>query len=384
MLSWTLATAFSVGLAFTVAELMGTPSFPGSPGGTGGTGSLVLPASYWWSSLAGLGALLASVLVACWLWLRWRRLARALGGATRDPRVRDIWAAARLTDSAALGLAVIACVATAGLVVGGVLLTLRPQDAPSGPVIAVGIIILACFAVALVVVGWQAYGNPGLRRTVGVLWDISTFWPRATHPLAPPCYTERVIPELVQRVADLTGNGTDRVVVSGHSQGSVIAATLILQLDPATRARTRLLTHGSPLCRLYARFFPDFFDPPTFATLRTLLTGADPAPAAPLGWHNLYRPSDPIGGPIFRDPDRPDLDGDLDEYLPDPAETPHPADDPPPVYGHSDYYLDPAYDTAIRTWVEWADAETASSPGAPVRATYGEQPASPVRVEPPL
>lgn len=66
-----------------------------------------------------------------------------------------------------------------------------------------------------------------------VLWDLGTFWPRATHPLAPPCYTERVIPELLRRVGHLAPQDDDIVVLSAQSQGSVIAAALVLQLSGA-------------------------------------------------------------------------------------------------------------------------------------------------------
>ena len=62
------------------------------------------------------------------------------------------------------------------------------------------------FALGIVVLAWNSYRNPAVRRTVGILWDIGSFFPRAAHPLAPPSYGERAIPELAQRVTTLTGN----------------------------------------------------------------------------------------------------------------------------------------------------------------------------------
>ena len=90
----------------------------------------------------------------------------------------------------------------------------------------------------LVVLGVQTYRNARVRRTVGIIWDLATFWPRAAHPLAPPCYAERVVPELVHRATWLaTEQGG--VVLSGHSQGSVLVAATVLQLPPQARPADR-------------------------------------------------------------------------------------------------------------------------------------------------
>ena len=60
---------------------------------------------------------------------------------------------------------------------------------------------IALFAVGLVAVARMSYNNATWRRRVGIVWDIATFWPRHAHPLAPPCYAERAVPELGSRIA---------------------------------------------------------------------------------------------------------------------------------------------------------------------------------------
>ena len=45
----------------------------------------------------------------------------------------------------------------------------------------------------------DAFSDGGTRRGIGVLWDVGTFWPRASQPFAPPCYMERSVPETVTR-----------------------------------------------------------------------------------------------------------------------------------------------------------------------------------------
>ncbi|MFD5074983.1 hypothetical protein [Streptomyces sp. NPDC058371] len=181
--------------------------------------------------------------------------------------------------------------------------------------------------------GRRAYKDAAARRTIGILWDVGTFWPRAAHPFAPPCYAERAVPDLTWRMATWTRATGGRLVISGHSQGSVLAAAAAWQLKPAVRKRVALLTYGSPLERLYGRWFPAHFGP---AALTSLHREVD-------CWRNLYRRTDPIGGPMRLPGDcGPQVDR---EPLKDPLAygrtEQHPL--PAPILGHGDYQADPAF-----------------------------------------
>ena len=103
------------------------------------------------------------------------------------------------------------------------------------------VLALAAAAVALIALGRKAYGSVSARRTVGILWDVGTFWPRAAHPFAPPCYAERAVPDLTWRIATWTERTGGRLVLSAHSQGTVLAASAVWQLAPATRRRIALM-----------------------------------------------------------------------------------------------------------------------------------------------
>ncbi|MER6914459.1 hypothetical protein ABT354_22540 [Streptomyces sp. NPDC000594] len=182
--------------------------------------------------------------------------------------------------------------------------------------------------------GRRAYQDASARRTIGILWDVGTYWPRAAHPFAPPCYAERAVPDLTWRVATWTARTGGRLVISGHSQGSVLAASAVWQLPAATRGRVALLTYGSPLERLYGRWFPAYFGPAALAQLSGELDC----------WRNLWRRTDPIGGPVLVAARRggPPVDRDA---LKDPVvygrSRSHPL--PEPLLGHGDYQADPAF-----------------------------------------
>ncbi|MDX6354216.1 MAG: hypothetical protein QOF98_1119, partial [Streptomyces sp.] len=177
-----------------------------------------------------------------------------------------------------------------------------------------------------------AYKDASARRTIGILWDIGTFWPRAAHPFAPPCYAERAVPDLSWRMSSWTERTGGRIVLSGHSQGSVLSAAAVWQLDPAVRGKVALLTYGCPLARLYGRWFPAHFGP---ARLRGLHDDMHT-------WCNLWRRTDPIGGPVgISSADDPVDYGPLLDPVAYGRSLEHPL--PEPILGHSHYQFDPAF-----------------------------------------
>ncbi|MGW2287609.1 hypothetical protein [Streptomyces phaeochromogenes] len=186
--------------------------------------------------------------------------------------------------------------------------------------------------------GRRAYHDPSSRGAIGILWDLGTFWPRAAHPFARLCYSERAIPDLTWRMTTWTSLTGGRLMVSGHSQGSVLAVAAIWQLAPSVRKRVQLLTYGSPLERIYGRWFPAYFGP---GALHALHREVD-------AWRNLWRFTDPIGGPVRVTPVRitehsgPDVDRPpLKDPLALGRTERHPL--PAPINAHAAYQADPAY-----------------------------------------
>ena len=356
-----LGAAFSAGVSYRVADYLDGAAVP-SPAEFSSQPQfdrLQPPISYQWAAF-GFVLMLLIVLLAA-IWIRYvtkpilRRRARENtdedypGGRARDPlRAKAIDRAianARLTDHISRSFAVawfilgalgVGATAMAVLDIGPV------QLAPSGSVAAgvisvlanAGTYLISFTAFLLVLLGIQTYRNPRVRRTVGVIWDLATFWPRAAHPLGPPCYAERVVPELVHRASWLaTEQGG--VVLSGHSQGSVLVAATVLQMPQESRARTALLTYGSPLARLYCRLFPNYFNEKVTNDIGTAVAGANGQER----WINLWRRTDPIGGAV----------GIADRRLADPSSfDPLPGDRlPPAVAAHSGYQVTPQFGRAV-------------------------------------
>lgn len=138
------------------------------------------------------------------------------------------------------------------------------------------------------------------RRGANVVWDVISFWPHAAHPFVPPAYSQFAVHDLRRRIdfhlnppADITDPDKPRparVVLSAHSQGSLIAFATVLWLGTADRERTALVTYGSQLQVAYPRGFPSFV---SFGLVTEVLAALDGR------WINLYRETDPIAGPVL-------------------------------------------------------------------------------------
>src|SRR5262249_21492949 len=128
----------------------------------------------------------------------------------------------------------------------------------AGPVRDIGVRLSLLLLLGIVLLGTLVYRGDPRRRGIALVGDLRTFSPRAGHPLPPPCYAERCVPQLVTRVMNDT-EGREGYVMSGHSQGAVLAVATLLQLPPPTLERVYLLTYGTQLRYLYGRVFPCFF-----------------------------------------------------------------------------------------------------------------------------
>lgn len=288
-----------------------------------------------------------------------------------DGRTRDRWiartarwrVASSVVDDLDLvltGVATLALIAAVLLAVlrleGGLAepLTLRGRNTSLGWVWTASTWVMSLVPFGAMLAMRAAYRSETMRRKIGILWDVGTFWPRLFHPLAPPAYAERAVPELRDRLCRLTTAPRGRVVLSAHSQGSVLAAAALLQLDGQGRgrevlSRVTLVTYGCPLLRLYGKFFPAYLGPDVLSHLHTALASARSPTAEDRGWRNFWVWTDLIGGPALP-PGRSDDgqrrgspdQGTVDRRLWDPASSFHQPGDPPPrVGGHSCYLNHP-------------------------------------------
>jgi hypothetical protein len=178
-----------------------------------------------------------------------------------------------------------------------------------GVSIAVTVLLPGSFIVTSLVGGFR---DAERRRKVGILWDVASFFPRWYHPLAPPAYGPYVVQKLKEELAE-----HPRDVLSAHSQGAMIALVTLGQRD--TVAPRAFLTYGCQLGAHYPSHFPTAGIPELVETVREKL--------GPGRWISLWRPNDPLGGPVGGTV----LDREVDEAV-----------------GHSRYEVTRSYDTARR------------------------------------
>ena len=399
LLGFLLGGLLTAALNLGIAGLLGTAVpgrlvLPAAP-----HNSLYVPWPVYAFGAAALGMLIGALIAVPVLYPRYRKNWKHFNGATDaspadgplvsgdysiDPtavvtknskKVAKAWAVGLLADDAAR--------AVAWLVAGGVLVLLLVEGTtlvanrlliPVGllhEIAAIVSFVTVALAVWLVGLLRSAYSNAPKRKTIGALWDVATFWPRAAHPFAPPCYGERAIPEVVDRVLLLMGldaSGQAQpgqgelarqygltvpcgpVLLTGYSQGSIIAPAVAAQLPPAMLSEPgfALLTLACPARRLYGRAFPAYFGRRYLEELHDILTYDGDE-----HWRNAVRRTDYIGSWIFREPaplraedylqERQEyLEKHFDQLCWDPVLlAPDTEPTPPPVHRHSGWWPDP-------------------------------------------
>ncbi|MFB4279615.1 hypothetical protein ACBJ59_30320 [Nonomuraea sp. MTCD27] len=232
---------------------------------------------------------------------------------------------------------------------------LRAVDAngTAGWVVGTATVLAPLLPLVILMLVRASWKDSSTRHNVGVLWDIGTFWPRGYHPLAPPSYAERAVPELQRRMWFLHDRGA-RILLVGHSQGAVLAAAALAQRGSVRPPdlRVTLVTCGSPLRKLYGWGFPAYFTEELAAALNS-------AEHVAL-WRNYHYPTDWAGGPCAAG-----TNPAVDRPLPDPPTCRFLyGDTPPQIGGHSGYWRDPAM---------WQEIDSLLSPPAE-RPSTGPRP----------
>jgi len=189
---------------------------------------------------------------------------------------------------------------------------------------------LPALVVFVVVRVRRAASDNRIRRFTGQVWDVLSFWPRRFHPFAVKPYSHVAVPALERHIATLLEAGP--VVLSAHSQGSILAIAALSQMTDVHHMS--LVTYGSPAGTLHRRAFGAYFDQDDLMALRTRMRAASEGV-----WKNLYRETDPVGGPMF--------DGDADICVNDPATTPP---QPDPVLVPLEGDREPWTDLAIHSY----------------------------------
>jgi hypothetical protein len=200
--------------------------------------------------------------------------------------------AAHRAEKVLAALTYVASVALAGSlssILTGISAT-TPLDGKAATAIEAGMWVLLGIGAAFVALAAGGGDTVG-KRPLGLIWDLICFLPKAGHPFGPPCYAERVVPELLGRTrwwltqegsiedANLTSSPR-RVVYSAHSLGAVLAVAAILgaptSVDHDSPAMSRapksmtdlisLITYGTQLRAYFSRLFPELLGPDVLGT----------------------------------------------------------------------------------------------------------------------
>jgi len=372
LLAGLIGAGFGAGLAISIRELLNATS-------------LALPASYQAiTMLWGAGTIIAALL---WIGFRLiavpiRRRRRGIPPIVRllqadDEEQREAahaWATAilerkhmhRLVASLTLLLAAVATVLIARRIGGWEMPDeLRLLD-------DVGVLALGVLAAGLLRVVYTAARQAGRSRHLGALADLVYFWPRRAHPVVPPSYALKVIPDLVDRAQQHLAEPNTRLVLAGYSHGGLLAliaaARLTETCTPEQVERLGLITAGTPAQWGYQRAFPGLLPTGELAELFGRLQGR---------WRGLCRGTDPFGGGVTTwrhqvvggkllgigytadggisplPPAVPGVSSALviggDHWLSDPVAQQPDVDRrwAPGILRHSDYLVDPEWDRAV-------------------------------------
>lgn len=328
-----LGAGFGAGVAWSVDVIvsLGTELGDILPGlwdiviGRSPADALVLPTTYatlslLWGIVAAVAVLFGAAGVLAFLRSgrrddsRWQRELSDLGdpapGLARHRRAW--WLAAHNDQVPVLINRLFWIVVVAAAVAAAVTLSGAGSAAPVRIFSAVGTLGLLLVVLASAFAIQRAIRRPGRGRTLGVLWDVASFWPREGHPVVPPSYATVVIHDIVTRVEDERRRDPDqKIVLCGHSQGSLIMYAVALRLinregsqqvtslaeptDATTEASLRwadlsLVTYGSQLRWIYGRAFPAHLGFHSHHRLQQALNWR---------WLNLIRTSDPVGGSVL-------------------------------------------------------------------------------------
>ena len=246
-LGFTLGGLLTAVINFGVTRLLGTAEPSDVHFMTVSKDALAIPWPVFAFGAAPIGLLAGAIAAGIVLYLRYRRNTRAFssvaagapspvaatyagstagapdgnastgdGDAYRQRRgaIAKAWAVGLLVDDADLATALavggtLALVLAAEIIAAVYVITAGPDSKPYEAWHGLAAVVSL---IAIAVAGWlvtllrQDYSDPAKRKTIGALWDVGTFWPRAVHPLAPPCYAERAVPEVVDRIRLLTGH----------------------------------------------------------------------------------------------------------------------------------------------------------------------------------